>query len=88
VLLTKEERGDASSIAVAMAVRTRTFLWGCFAPPQKCPKKSGYSYKYNRLCLLENELLEELLDLVGNSAFIQINLRGRRLGLILTEAEI
>jgi len=31
-------------IAVATAVRTRAFLWGRFAPPQKRPKKSGYSY--------------------------------------------
>ena len=32
-------------IAVATAVRTRTFLWGREAPPQKRPKKNGYNYK-------------------------------------------
>jgi ATP-dependent DNA helicase RecQ len=32
--------------------------------------------QYDRLCQVENDLLEELLDLVGNSASIQINLRG------------
>jgi hypothetical protein len=31
-------------IAVATAVRTWTFLWGREAPPQKRPKKNGYSY--------------------------------------------
>jgi hypothetical protein len=36
-----------SNIAVATAVRTRMFLWGREAPPQKHPKKSGYSYKKN-----------------------------------------
>jgi len=34
----------SESIAVATAVRTRTFLWRRKAPPQKRPKKSGYSY--------------------------------------------
>jgi len=31
-------------IAVAIGVRTKTFLWVRGAHPQKCPKHNGYGY--------------------------------------------